>query len=312
MTGDITEPKNTITPWHRNLLVAGAVFTVLLIAMGGILCVTQSIRNCPDWPGCFGRIIPPAEAGPMLEYTHRLLAGISGLVIVSTAILGMVRVPHLRWISIPPLVAMILLLEVSFFGAQVVLRGLAPGWAAVDVGSALLVVAMMVTASLRALIRVNESSVTGKHGDKAPFYRLSVASLAAVYLVLVSGVLVAGKGSVTGCLGWPIYRLEQFQLDGHFVGNAVRLGLSVVGIGLLVAVLVQAWSRKQEWPEIFHIARWVGLALLLEALMQVLLQALGLLTAVLAAYTVIAAIFWALLVALVVRAYPHEPLRQPA
>ena len=302
MVGKSAGEKAPILSAHRDLLVAAAVFTTLLIAMGGILCVTQSIRNCPDWPGCFGKVVPPAETGPILEYTHRLLAGISSLLIVSSAVMGIVRVRQLHWVSVPPIVALVLLLEVSFFGAQVVLHGLAPGWAAVDVGSALLVVALMVTAAIKASVGVIGPKVTDPPEFSSPLAKLLLATVAVVYIVLLSGVLVAGKGSITGCLGWPIYNPQQFQLDGHIPGNTLRIVLSIIGVGMLVAVLVTAWQKRHMRRGIFNLARWVGLAFLLEALIQVLLQVFGLLTALLLIYTVVAAALWALLVALLVKA----------
>jgi heme a synthase len=286
---------------HRRLLTTAAVFTTLLIAMGGILCVTQSIRNCPDWPGCFGKVVPPAETGPILEYTHRLLAGISSLLIISTGVLGMVRVPQQRWVSIPPIVAMALLLEVSYFGAQVVLHGLAPGWAAVDIGSALLVVALMVTAAVKAAVHNNNPNQSNSSGFRTDYSKLLLATVAVVYVVLISGVLVAGKGSFTGCLGWPIYSLQQFNLDGHFLANTLRVIVSVIGVGMLLTVLVLAWQRRQEQRGVYNIARWVGLAFLVEAIVQILLQVFGLITPLLLVYTVVASAFWALLVAMTVK-----------
>ncbi len=295
------QESGTTFSWHRNLLVAGAVFTTLLIAMGGILCVTQSIRNCPDWPGCFGSLIPPAQTGPILEYTHRLLAGISSLLIVSSAIIGMVRVPQIRWVSIPPIIAIALLLEVSFFGAQVVLRGLSPGWATVDVGSALLVVALMVMAAVKATTPAQRIGSASRPAFKSSYSRLVAATTAVVYAVLVSGILVAGKGSLSGCLGWPLYNWQQFQLDGLAWGNILRLVASIAGLGLLVAMFVCTWRSRKSMPAIFRIACWLGFAFVIEMLTQALLQAFGLLVPILVIYTVTAAALWALLVAVLIR-----------
>jgi cytochrome c oxidase assembly protein subunit 15 len=292
---------SSVASWHRNLLTMAAVFTVLLIAMGGILCVTQSIRDCPDWPGCFGKIIPPAETGPILEYTHRVLAALSGLLILGAAIIGLVRTPRLYWISISPLLAGLLLVGVSYFGAQVVLRGLSPGWAAVDVGSALLVVALMVATAVIASAQRHPALQADRLVYQTPFARLVLATTSVVYVILVSGILVAGKNSLTGCLGWPIYSREVFQMDAHNVGESLRLILSMISIALILALLVQAWRVKAQYPSIFPLAHWVGMTFLLEMLVQILILVFGHLVPLLAVYTVIMAAFWGLLVALTVR-----------
>ncbi len=303
-----TSGKAPIAFWHRNLLVAGAVFSVLLIAIGGVLCVTQSIRNCPDWPGCFGTFIPPTQPGPILEYTHRALAAISGLLILSAAITGLVRSSRFRWITIPPIVAVVLLVEVSYFGAQVVLRGLAPGWAAVDVGSALLVVALMAATAVVASARIKNPQMLDRLSFKGPFTGLVLLTTAMVYIVLVSGILVAGKSSITACLGWPIYSLQLFQSDGHGVGNALRWILSLAAIVLLIAVLLVAWRNRLERLTLFKHAAWLGAVVLLEALVQVLLLIFGHPVSLLIVYTVTAAVFWALLVTLLIRAGLDESL----
>jgi cytochrome c oxidase assembly protein subunit 15 len=301
MAQNSADSHTAIAPWHQKLLVTTAVFTVLLIAMGGILCMTQSIRDCPDWPGCFGKIIPPAETGPILEYTHRVLAALSGLLILTSAVVGLIRVRRSLWISLPPLVSIVLLVEVSYFGAQVVLRGLSPGWAAVDVGSALLVVALMVATSTAALANKDPSLRIDRLKYQSPFSRIVLAATLVVYMILVSGILVAGKNSVTGCLGWPIYSQQLAQMDAHKLGEVIRQVVSLIGIGLILFVLIFAWRNRQSHPAIFPLVNWVGLAFLSEMLLQILILIFGHLVGLLVAYTVIMAALWGLLVAFTVR-----------
>jgi heme A synthase len=198
------------------------------------------------------------------------------------------------------LLAILLLLEVSFFGARVVLYGLAPGWAAVDVGSALLVVALMLASAGMAHLGGNRISRPAGFSFHTPFARLVLATAVVVYVVLVSGVLVSGRNSVTGCLGWPLYNLQQFQLDAYAAAGALRLILSLAAIALLLLIFWHAWRRRSSHPSIFRISLWLAAAVLLEMLLQGLMLIIGRMPAgLLVPYTVLAAVFWGLLLTLV-------------
>jgi heme A synthase len=196
---------------------------------------------------------------------------------------------------------LLLVVEVSYFGALVVLRGLPAGWAAVDVGSALLVVALMVAAAVIASIGYKNPHLPDRLAFHDPFSRLVLVAAVIVYAILVSGVLVAGPDPLVGCLGWPIYGRALQQAGSLSPWQAARLASSVVGAGLIVAVVVQAWRSRGERPEVYHFARRLGIAFMVEALLQVLILAFRAPTILLVAYTITAAAFWGLLVAMLVR-----------
>src|SRR6266498_3167708 len=70
---------------HR-FAVATAVATYLLILIGGLVHGTGSSLACPDWPTCYGSLMPKMEGGVLIEHSHRLAAGT--VVILTLALAG--------------------------------------------------------------------------------------------------------------------------------------------------------------------------------------------------------------------------------
>ena len=98
------------------------VMVILVIAAGSIVRTTQSGMGCPDWPTCYGLIIPPtsvnqlpvnyqqlyanegidAEAFDVLktwiEYINRLLGALLGLfVLIQTGLSIRYRKSHPKY-----------------------------------------------------------------------------------------------------------------------------------------------------------------------------------------------------------------------
>ena len=54
--------------------VATAVATYLLILIGGLVHGTGSSLACPDWPTCYGTLLPKMEGGVLVERANKFLA----------------------------------------------------------------------------------------------------------------------------------------------------------------------------------------------------------------------------------------------
>lgn len=302
MTTDSTIGKTSITKRHRDLLLTATTMTYLLITMGGIVCVTNSGQGCPDWPGCYGKIVPPMQTDAIIEYTHRLTAALTSPLIIAVAIMGWLKSRSIRWVSWPPVIAVVFLFVVIVFGAVAVLRGLSPGGAVVDLGLALMVLALMLTASVVAFSRHANPALPDRLLFRSPFARLSWWTLVAVFIVLVSGVLVAESGSMVRCLGWPLYSGWVVPTDLRGWLQMARRLIAGVASVLIVAVVVQSWRTQRTQAAILRAATVVGVLFLVETIVGTLMLMVGFTVSLLVMYVATAAALWAMLVVLVVLA----------
>src|SRR3954469_22329765 len=56
--------------------------TVGLMALGAGVRAMQAGLSCPDWPLCFGKVIPDFHVGVYFEFIHRSYAGLVSILFV--------------------------------------------------------------------------------------------------------------------------------------------------------------------------------------------------------------------------------------
>lgn len=66
---------------HRYAAMTASVTFVLLL-MGGVVHNTRSSLACPDWPLCYGQVMPKMEGGVAIEHSHRMVATAVGLLTI--------------------------------------------------------------------------------------------------------------------------------------------------------------------------------------------------------------------------------------
>ena len=184
--------------FFRRLALVTALFAYLQIALGGVVRVTGSGLGCPDWPLCHGRPYPPADIHSIIEYSHRAVGTVTGVLIIATVVLAWVvfrsRRPAVAWLGSASLIGV---LAEGALGGVVVANDLAPWLVLVHLGLAMMILGFLVATAVMSL----PASV----GLRDPaFQRLATVAAGATYLLLLTGSTVVASGADQSCKSWPL------------------------------------------------------------------------------------------------------------
>jgi heme A synthase len=173
----------------RRLVLATAIATFVLIIVGGVVRVSDSGLGCGPagsgfhgWPFCNGDVVPGMDLNSVVEYTHRALAGVVSIMIVSIVVLAWRR--HREYL-VPAVALLALILAQAALGGATVEDNLEEAYVAAH-----LCLAMLLLGGLLYLYRnVSGATLT----DGGPGMRvLAVAASVAVLCTIVAGGYMAG------------------------------------------------------------------------------------------------------------------------
>ena len=225
----------------RKLAFLTALFAYLQIALGGVVRVSGSGLGCPDWPLCHGRPYPAADIHSIIEYSHRTVGAVTGVLLIATVVMAWVvfrqRRPVVAWVATASLVA---IAAEGALGGVVVVNQLASWLVLIHLGLAMIILGVLLGAAVMSL-----AASPGVPGLR----RSTALAAAATYVLLLTGSAVVASKADQTCHSWPLCG-GGLSLD--FAGaNAFTMlhrgGVLVIGI-LIVYVATSAMRQETLRP----------------------------------------------------------------
>ena len=230
--------------WLVWLLVASLIGAILQITFGGVVRVTESGDGCPDWPLCYGRLIPPVEKHALIEWTHRTAGVLVGLTIIAATARGWaVNRNNMRatWLTSASLA---LIAIVGGIGGAVVLSALNPALRTLHLALAELVILLLGFAIVAAAWPGDGLLAGDTRTAAKPARRLVAWAAVAAMAAILTGSYAVWRGAGAVCPSWPLCGgaiVPQSELAWIHVAHRI---MSLAAALMVVAASYRAWRER--------------------------------------------------------------------
>jgi cytochrome c oxidase assembly protein subunit 15 len=239
----------------RRLVWKICVATLILMAIGSATRVMNAGLACPDWPLCYGELVPAKQMNlqVFLEWFHRLDAALIGLSAIALCALSWWhRLSLPKWLPWASTFALFLIVFQGILGGLTVTQLLRFDIVTAHLGTALL----FFTTLLIIGTSLTPYQGTGTVG-KLPWVGLIAAIF--VYLQSLLGAIVGSRWALHQCLAGE-------QLCDVMYSHI--FGLVPPTIATLAVVLI-SWRTPALHPTLRKLANMAGGLLILQLLLGV-------------------------------------------
>lgn len=281
---------------YRKLAWVSVGATLSVITWGALVRATNSGLACPDWPTCFGQWVPPLRAQTLIEYIHRLLGSLLGVLVLGVAIFAWLKHRSNRAVFWPALLALAATGVQGWIGREVVLGDLPRNIVALHLFNALMILGLLTA-----------SATAARYPKKGRFDVTSVSALGAAagtLLVLMIGAFVTQYHAALVFSDWPLMdgTLAPPRAGAKLLHYVHRMAAGLLGVGLGVLAYGIA-KRSRHERALVHLSRGAFGLWLVQAAMGAF-NVLGRLpTWSVVLHVMFGAGLWAVLVALTVTAH---------
>jgi len=285
----------------QKLAVLTLATALTLVTIGVIVRATDSGLGCPDWPFCYGQLLPPLDdPKAWIEWIHRTVAAVIGFEILGLAILALRNHRNQGSILWPTIGAVALVGFQAWLGRETVRLGNTGESVTAHLAAALLLVGLLVYLTVRSGYQAR----LAHRGASQRFTLLAAFGAAVTFALLLFGSNVTATESALVFPDWPLMggTLMPPLTDVTAAHVLHRWVAAVVGV-IVFALGVIAWRTQRDRSTLVRLA--VGATILFG--IQIAIGGAQVLTG-LAAWTqtlhlALGAVIWAMLTGLTVTSY---------
>jgi heme a synthase len=239
--------------WLKRLAIAATLIMFLVMIAGSLVTKTGSAMGCGnDWPLCNGKFVPEYTLQSMIEYMHRMVTGLAGMIVLAFAGLSWWRHRGNREVlGLAGFAVFFILLE-SALGASAVLWPPSAPVLALHFGFSLLAFAGVLLLTLFILQRDKMERLV-RAAVSSKFRLLVWVVTVYAYGVVYLGAYVRHTNASMACTEWPLCNNGQLVGDLHgLVGiqMAHRAGAMLLFV-LLLIVMLGARRYKESRRDIY-------------------------------------------------------------
>lgn len=240
----------------RRLVWRMCLATLILMAIGSATRVMNAGLACPDWPLCYGELVPTKQMNfqVFLEWFHRLDAALIGISAIALVGLSWWHRQHLpKWLPWASTFALFLIVFQGVLGGLTVTQLLRFDIVTAHLGTALLFFITLLVVGTA----LTPYQGTGKTAGKLPWVGLTAAIL--VYVQSLLGALVGSRWALHQCFGGS-------QLCTVMYSHIFGLVPPTVAT---LAVVFMSWRTPALHPALRRLANIAGGLLILQLMLGV-------------------------------------------
>ena len=268
-----------------SLSVITCIGMFLVVVMGTLVTQTDSGRGCgSDWPLCNGKFVPAYTIESFIEYSHRFVTGIEGILVLAVFLIVWLKIPK-RDARIYSFLALFFTLVQAVLGAFAVAWPQSSAVLALHFGFSLLAFASTL---LLAIVLVRSSDTMQRdwiQSADSPSHMIALPTAGFRYLVWLTtfycyivvylGAFVRHTKSSGGCRGWPLCNGEFIPVLSGATGVVFIHRIGALLLFILICFLTyqairlgpqRANQSSQQIKSIRKITLWVFYLVVLQVL----------------------------------------------